>query len=243
LSLDVGSEAEKRAMNRIQEALTQRVSINADGERLETVLAQLSQQLDITIVLDKNALDAINITGENLVTLQLRGVSARAALKWLCSIIDPWLTMSVRNEVLVMTTKEEDTNHMVTCVFPVGDLVRDESEDERYEEDYDALLELIQHVVEPQSWDREGGNGALYPLPRVRSLICTQTFETQGKVARLLEILRQARDPSRAAAELAAAADDETRELDLDAYDPSASHAPIVDRQPARWRVPQRYEN
>ena len=77
----------------------------------------------ITISLDKTALEAINITGENLVTLNVQGVSLRSGLRLLLRSLDPTLTYSIQDEILMITTKEAAQEHMVTKVYPVGDLV------------------------------------------------------------------------------------------------------------------------
>jgi hypothetical protein len=91
--------------------------------RLDEVIGYLQELHGITVALDKTALEAINITGENLVTLNVQGVSLRSGLRLLMRSLDPTLTYSIQDEVLMITTKEAAQEHMVTKVYPVGDLV------------------------------------------------------------------------------------------------------------------------
>ena len=246
-SILVGTIAEQRADARILKALSTPVTIQSFQRPLGIVLAQLSQQAGVSIILDRQALEAINIKAESEVTLNLRGITARNALQLACRSLDPTLTWAIMNEGVLVTTKEESQNLCVTRIYPVGDLI--ETEDESGA-DYDPLLDVICRVIEPASWDSEGGMGSIFPLPSAQALICTQTREVHEEVRRLIEILREIRDPdsalAAAKATVAAAeesADERMPEVDVGTLLGVAARAPKIDRHPAPWRVPQRYDN
>jgi len=111
------------AERKITEQLKKTTKMEFNETRLDEVVGYLQELHGITISLDKNALEAINITGENLVTLNVQGVSLRSGLRLLMRSLDPTLTYSIQDEVLMITTKEAAQEHMVTKVYPVGDLV------------------------------------------------------------------------------------------------------------------------
>ena len=247
-SILVGTRAEQQAEVRIRAALSTPVTLRSFDENLGVILARLSGQLHIPVHFDRNALEAINISAESQVTLQVQGVSASAALQLICERLDPTVTWTIHSEVLLVTTKEECQNKMTTRIYPVGDLL------EPYVDggglDFEPLMDVICRVVEPASWDAEGGSGGMQPFPAGKSIVCTQSRDVHDKVGRMIEILRQVRDPSRAmSAALAAAeaaeesADENESEVDVEALLESRSRAPVVDSHPAPWRVPQRYDN
>ncbi|MCE9554876.1 MAG: VWA domain-containing protein [Planctomycetes bacterium] len=111
------------AERKINEQLKKTTKMEFNETRLDEVIGYLQELHGITISLDKTALEAINITGENLVTLNVQGVSLRSGLRLLLRGLDPTLTYSIQDEILIITTKEAAQEHMVTKVYPVGDLV------------------------------------------------------------------------------------------------------------------------
>ena len=111
------------AERKINEQLKKTTKMEFNETRLDEVIGYLQELHGITISLDKTALEAINITGENLVTLNVQGISLRSGLRLLLRSLDPTLTYSIQDEILMLTTKEAAQEHMVTKVYPVGDLV------------------------------------------------------------------------------------------------------------------------
>ena len=78
----------------------------------------------INIVLDEFALDElIDTDNPPTVTIEVRGISLRSALKLILRRIDPQLTYTIKDEVLLITTVEESGNQLITKVYPVADLV------------------------------------------------------------------------------------------------------------------------
>lgn len=245
-SVLVGPPAQQAAEGRIYRALLTPITAQWFENSLDRSLADLRRRLGIDVKLDVPALEAINITGESLVKINVQGVTARSALDSLVHSVDPTLTWTIQDESLWITTQEAAQNRMQTRVYPVGDLVVLHEGDYP---DFEPLIDLIQKVIQPSTWDSEGGPGAIQEFIASTSLVCTQTREVHEKMERLLDVLRQVHDPGRAILAAYAEASKADDSWDDDAPEPSiedlfSSHrnSPIIDANPEPWRVPQRYE-
>ena len=60
--------------------------------------------------------------------------------------------------------------------------------------DFMSLIELIQQTVQPQTWDAQGGPGAIKQFETNLSLVISQTQEVHEEIADLLEQLRRLQD-------------------------------------------------
>ena len=60
--------------------------------------------------------------------------------------------------------------------------------------DFDTLVNLITNTVSPDSWEENGGNGAIEPYPANLSLVISTTQEVHEEIAALLEQLREWQD-------------------------------------------------
>ena len=115
IDLTGGKETERK----IYRALNERSEVNFNGTPLASVVKTLKAQHDVPIIIDETALDELNITLEEPVTLELPEISFRSALKL---ILEPLqLTYVIEDEVLRITSKRTSAN--VMRVYPVGDLV------------------------------------------------------------------------------------------------------------------------
>ena len=100
-----------------------------DEQPLDIVLDTLQEAFvdtnnPINIVLDEFALnDLIDTDNPPTVTIKVSGISLRSALKLILRRIDPQLTYTIKDEVLLITTIEESGNQLITKVYPVADLV------------------------------------------------------------------------------------------------------------------------
>ncbi len=120
VDLQVKSEAEKKILKQLNEETRLEFP---DGERLDLVLEQLSADHGIQIQLDPRALDDIGITSDTEVQIEVTGITLRSVLKLMLRKIDPELTYTIQDEVLLITTKESATENLTTKVYPVADLV------------------------------------------------------------------------------------------------------------------------
>jgi len=88
---------------------------------LNDVIQYLKDFHKIEIQLDKKALEAAGVNTDKAVTINLKGVSLRSALRLLLRELD--LTYIIQNEVLLITSPDEAQNRLSTKVYPVADLV------------------------------------------------------------------------------------------------------------------------
>lgn len=115
IDLSGGNEAERR----IFRSLSSRGEVNFNAQPLSQVMKFFSDQYNIPIVIDDQALEEENITQEEPITINLPEVSFRSALKLILEPLN--LTYVIEDEVMRITGKKDSAN--VVRVYPVGDLV------------------------------------------------------------------------------------------------------------------------
>jgi hypothetical protein len=110
------------AEQKIYDALDGTVqNLNFTETPLRDVIAQLKDSQGIPIQLDMKALEDAGIDLDTPVTKDLSGISLRSSLRLLLGDID--LTYLIKDEVLLITTKEKAGENLVIKVYPVADLV------------------------------------------------------------------------------------------------------------------------
>lgn len=115
------SDKELAKSDSIEKALDQEVGADFVETPLSECMAYLSQTVDIPIVLDVRAMDDIGLGGDTPVTRQLSGISLRSLLKIVLNDLE--LTYTVRNEVLMITTREAEESQLITYVYDVSHLL------------------------------------------------------------------------------------------------------------------------
>src|SRR5690606_24430930 len=128
------------------------------------------------------------------VTIDVDNLPLRSALKLMLRTLD--LRYIVRDEVLLITTREVAETNLSITAYPVGDLVRipynDEGERDYAHANYDDLIEVIVETVKPKSWEEVGGPGAIRPYPQRDALVVSQTMEVHTEIEEMLSRLRSA---------------------------------------------------
>ena len=108
---------------RLYDALDQPVDeLNFQETPLRDVINQLKDKYDIPILADKKAFEDAGLDLDTtVVTQNVSGISLRSALRLLLGDID--LTYLIKDEVMLITTKDKAAENLVIKVYPVGDLV------------------------------------------------------------------------------------------------------------------------
>jgi len=88
---------------------------------LRDVIAQIQDAQGIPVQIDTKAFEDAGLDLEAPVTKNVSGISLRSALRLLLGDLD--LTYLVKDEVLMITTKDKAAETMVVKVYPVADLV------------------------------------------------------------------------------------------------------------------------
>jgi hypothetical protein len=154
---------------------------------LQDVMTQLGDDYGIPIHLDKNALEEAGVGTDSKVNVVLHNISLRSGLKLMLRTLQ--LTWIIRDEVLVITTKEGAEKDIDTCVYNVQGLV-DDSDPRSVK----ALIDVIYSCVQTDTWATNGGGQAeVRPLPS-GLLVVSQTPAVQEEVSALLNKIRKMRE-------------------------------------------------
>jgi len=153
-------------------------------EPLENVVNFLQDEYGIPIQVDLPALEDASVTSDEPMSVNLRSVSLRSALRLMLK--QKHLTYVVRHEVLLITTPEEVESDLTTCVYDVRDLVHAN----RADKDLKALTEAILSCVAYETWAaHKGGEAEIKPL-RPGLLMISQTPEIHDEIHELLTAMR-----------------------------------------------------
>lgn len=112
---------EKPAEARIRAALDEVTELEFAETPLGDIVSYLKDRHGIEIQLDTKSLDEIGGGSDTPVTIQVRGVTLRSALRLLLRQLD--LTYTVQDEVLLITTPETAAAMIVPHEYRVGDIV------------------------------------------------------------------------------------------------------------------------
>ena len=201
-AVDMAGLSPTEVRKRIDAALDSPTRLEFTDTPLSDVVEFLKGYHRIEIQLDKKALDDVGVAPDVPVTVNLRGVTLRAALKQILHGLG--LAFDIENEVLTITTPETAETHLETVVYPVADLLGAERTGERREMpaelaadlagahyDFDTLIELITSTVKPTTWDSVGGPASVAPFEHNLSIVVSQTQEVHAEIAKLLAELRR----------------------------------------------------
>jgi hypothetical protein len=175
----------------ILRALEQPARLEFLDAPLSEVVEFLSQTYGIEVQFDHIALDDAGIGTDTPVTARLSNMSLRSALNFVLRNLQ--LTYVILDEVLLITTPEEQENRLEVGVYPVGDLLRAPGAGADTEADYDSLRDIIILNVAPETWRDVGGPGQVRELPVIQSVVLSQTADVHKQIARLLTDLRKSR--------------------------------------------------
>jgi hypothetical protein len=179
------------AFDHIQTKLDEQTEMEFIDTPLHDVLEFLKVKHELEIQIDRKALEEAAIATDTPITRRIKGISLRSALKLM--LRDSDLCYIVRDEVLLITSREYAATMLDVRVYQVCDLVDAESEEEA-KADYEKLTDVIQAIVSPQFWSETGGPGMIRSLPTARVLAIAATDEVHEQIEGLLSTLRMARD-------------------------------------------------
>lgn len=165
------------------QALDTPVKAEFQNSRLEDVMDYLSTMMNLTVVLDKAALDELNLNYNSPVTFVVRRpVAARSALRGVLRSLG--LTYVVRDGTVFVTTPARAREYLVTKTYYLGDLVTPVGNPffpvgNPLEEAFNVqmLIDTIVTSIDPDSWDVRGGPGTIRYYAPTKSLIVRQSAE------------------------------------------------------------------
>jgi hypothetical protein len=157
----------------ILHALDSPVAVEFKDEPLSGAIDYLQRLAGEPIVLDKTVLDAVGVTYESRLSLNLKAVSLRTVLHRLLGEFG--LTYVVKDQTIQVVTAEQARNMMTTRVQYVGDLLGDDPFFRFWRAA--ELIRTIESTVEPASWQSHGGPGSIFYDDARRALIIKSSAE------------------------------------------------------------------
>jgi hypothetical protein len=176
----------------ILKALDSPTNLGYKDAPFEEVIKAISTSMGQEILLDKTALESAMITTATPVSVTLRGITARTALRKVLQ--DQNLTYIIRNESIQVVTPETARNTLVTRVYYVGDLVQLNGpfagainwgpwlDMMQVQENINKLIEMIK-AIDPLSWQGAGGMGTVTFNGPSMALIVRQTAEMHARLS------------------------------------------------------------
>lgn len=179
-------------------------ALKAHRQRMERAAADLADELAAAGVLlphDAPTLKTVRELPYPGVKFAARDIALRSVLHHVLREVDRSLVYLQRGDVFLITTDVEADNHLITRVYPVGDLtgVREDDAPQGLFEpvlnpavspyDMDSLIDLVTSIIDCTSWEEVGGPGAIEP--QNQTLIVTQTQRNQEMLQVLLGKLRE----------------------------------------------------
>lgn len=205
---------------RILAALDRPTEFEFRERPLSDVINELKQLHEIEIELDRKALSEISVGTDTRISIALKNVTLRSALRLLLRQLD--LTYVVGEGYLLITSNSEAGSKLSFKIYPVQDLVTLDSEFRPGRppgdatgflglfpglrpapdttSDFVGLIDMIQSTVSPTSWDEVGGPGSITPNGNSQTIAVSQTDELHEQIVALLAALRRVRDEQIAAA-------------------------------------------
>ncbi len=156
---------------------------------LETPLSDacdfISEEHNISIIIDGNALDEIGVATDEPITMSLDDVSLRSALHLILEPLD--LAYTIHDEVLMITSADEAAEQLDTRIYFTSD-TSPSSDDFVPAKD---LVKMLTQLVEQDTWEELGGHGVAMEFPGDPSrLIIRQTQRVHEKVDEFLYEIR-----------------------------------------------------
>ena len=167
---------------RIEQAVEEIVSIDFRDARLDDAIAQLSARHNVPMLLDQKGLVDAAVDPSAPVTCSIRGLSLRTALDLMLDEFD--LTWTIQDQVLKITSKEKADEILTTKIYPVGDLLGTPRS-------WGPIMNIMTTIIQPDSWEDNGGPGSIQPLPTGDLLIICQKSDVHEQIEDLLVKIRR----------------------------------------------------
>lgn len=191
------SDSDPVAVQKIEEVLGK--PLHAAGlvfseKPLNDLIEELRNEYKIPILLDTRALEDAGIDVDVPVSINLQGVSLRAGLRHL--LREQQLTYVIRDEALVITSKQNAEDEPITCIYDVHNLVVREQPSEESSKasstgtyvicDYDPLVAAITECIARDTWQENGGGRANIRPIGDDLIVVSQTRDVHDQIRNLL---------------------------------------------------------
>jgi hypothetical protein len=190
--LPVGLELKRVAWEKIRSALDKKVSIHFSKTPLAEVAATLEKESGMPILLDHRAINDLSSNPSDIsFTFDCKGLELQTALNLMFR--DVALTWAATDEIVQITSHEQEDNEILTLVYDVSDLPAYRMEKGGTLPDFDHLIDSITRNIHSSSWNNRGGYGSIeqFDMNGIQALVISQTWRTHEKVRALLDGLHK----------------------------------------------------
>lgn len=116
-----GKSESEEAINRALSSPLTSGGLDFEDTALEEIVDYLREEYQIEIQIDERGLDDLGLDSSEPVTVNLRNISLRSALRLMLKPLE--LTYVIDDEVLLITSEDEALTRLTFKVYPVADLV------------------------------------------------------------------------------------------------------------------------
>jgi hypothetical protein len=160
--------------------------VNLKDAPLDEVIKMLQKDLGLPLIVNKMALEDIKVGYDSTITLALpKGISNRSLLKSILGELG--LAYVIKNETIEVTSQAKAQTEMVTRIIQIDDLMNSTFTfggggrvGAGTPVDAQALIDLITSTIEPNSWEKNGGQGKIYYF--ARTLVIKNTAEVINRM-------------------------------------------------------------
>jgi len=181
----IGGKNGNKREEKIFDALRRDAEIDFREIRMDDVLAELCTNHKIQFVLDESAADN-NLDGNSIVTRMLKNVSLNSVLNILlaefrCSYV-------VDRDAIMIVSDSFATDLYLSRHYDCRQLVAGMKGDP--EKNFEKLVHVLKTVIDPKSWDSNGGNGGVAEIDGL--LFVLQNSENHKRIeVALTTLLRE----------------------------------------------------
>jgi len=165
----------------VMKALSSPINVDLTNRNFQVFLDEMERHLGVPLVVDRGALEQVNVTSETTLNLRARNWTGRSVMRKV--LADLGLTYVVRNEEVMITVPERAKEMMITKAYYVGDLVTSQNliggwpvNQLQMMQTINGIIESIKSQVDPDSWAPKGG-GTIFFDPISMSIMVKQTAE------------------------------------------------------------------
>jgi len=182
----VNTSAKEKA---ILKALNTTVTVDFKNSKFQDVIDTLSTLIGQPILLDQNALEEAKITYDTPINLKVKGVTARTILRKILGEFS--LAYMIKEETIQVTSALKARETMITRTYNISDIIDTGGLDTlrfgnpgisavQMVQNVNAIMDLIQTSVDPDSWKKNGGQGTIAFNPSTMALIIRNNAEVHS---------------------------------------------------------------
>ena len=169
-------------MRQAEEKLAKTNKVTFIETPLAEAMSQLSQTLDLPIVIDKRSLEEIGIDADVPVVADVQSLSGYDLISLVLRQHD--LALTIKDNLHTVIAEDYNIDHLLGRVYWLEGI--------GLGGDFDSLISLIETTIHSDHWESLGGDSTMSPAPGNRpGLVVSTTYQTHRQIEQLLQALRE----------------------------------------------------